>query len=110
MNGGTLEVRFSAPRENIIRVSVTHFKGAVQPGPCFETFEEPVRPEITITDECACLRSGSLTVSAVRAEGRWLVEFTCADGRKLTSSGYHGRARALLEEAGPSSLQKHGKS
>ena len=110
LNTGTLEVRFSAPRKNIIRVGVTHFAGAVDRGPHFETAEEPVSPEIVITEDCASLRSGDLTVRALRQVGAWQVDFLGRDGKKLTSSGYHGMARALLEEEGPVSLQKRGKS
>ena len=110
LDGGALEVRFSAPRENIIRVRIVHFDGAVDPGPRFETFEEAFTPEITVAEDYASLRSGRLTVRALRQEGAWQVDFLDQDGRKLTSSGFRGMARALLEEEGPASLLKHGKS
>ena len=110
LDGGALEVRFSAPRENIIRVRIVHFDGAVDPGPRFETFEETFTPEITVAEDYASLRSGRLTVRALRQEGAWQVDFLDQDGRKLTSSGFRGMARALLEEEGPASLLKHGKS
>ena len=41
--GGALEVRFSAPRANIVRVRITHFAGAADPGPRFSTLEELCR-------------------------------------------------------------------
>lgn len=110
LDGGALQVRFSAPRENIIRVRIVHFDGAVDPGPRFETFEETFTPEITVAEDYASLRSGRLTVRALRQEGAWQVDFLDQDGRKLTSSGFRGMARALLEEEGPASLLKHGKS
>ena len=50
LDGGALQVRFSAPRENIIRVRIVHFDGAVDPGPRFETFEETFTPEITLAE------------------------------------------------------------
>mgnify|MGYP002624928906 CR=1 FL=1 len=110
LNSGTLEVRFSAPRKGIIRVSITHFAGAADHGPRFTTFEEETDPEIMITGDCASLRSGDLTVRALKTEGRWKVDFLGKDGKLLTSTGYHGMARALKEEDGPASLEKHGKS
>ena len=110
LNRGNLEIRFSAPRKNIVRVRVTHFAGAVDHGPHFETFEEDVLPEICITEEFASLRSGDLTVRVARGAGAWRVDFLGRDGKVLTSSGYHGMARALKEEDGPCSLEKHGKS
>ena len=108
--GGTLEVHFSSPRTNIIRVAVTHFAGAADPGPHFTTYEEKTSSEIAITEDYASLRSGDLTVRALRAQGRWQVDFLGKDGKVLTSSGFRAMARALREEDGPASLQKHGKS
>lgn len=110
LNSGTLEVRFSSPRRNIIRVRITHFAGAADRGPYFTTFPEDNTPEIAIAEDSASLTSGDLTVRALRAEGRWQVDFLGKDGKVLTSSGYHGMARALREEDGPASLEKHGKS
>lgn len=107
--GGTLEVRFSAPRKNIIRVSVTHFAGAADPGPWFQTREEPVSPEICLQEDFASLRSGDLTVRVPRT-GAWGVEFLGRDGCRLTGSGFRGMARALEEDGEPASIQRHGKS
>ena len=42
LNSATLDVTFSAPRENIIRVKISHFAGVRDKGPFFETFEEAV--------------------------------------------------------------------
>ena len=108
--GGALEVRFSAPRANIVRVRITHFAGAADPGPRFSTLEENFFPEICVTEYQATLCSGDLTVRVLRTEGRWQVDYLGRDGRILTSSGFRGMARALLEENGPASLEKHGKS
>ncbi|MCR4876601.1 MAG: alpha-xylosidase [Clostridiales bacterium] len=108
--GGALEVRFSAPRANIVRVRITHFAGAADPGPHFSTLEENFSPEIRVTEDQATLCSGDLTVRVLRTEGRWQVDYLDRDGRILTSSGFRGMARALLEEDGPASLEKHGKS
>ncbi|MBQ9212283.1 MAG: alpha-xylosidase [Clostridia bacterium] len=110
LNGAAFRVVLSAPRKNIIRVQVTHFAGEKDSGVHFETYEEDVTPEITLAAEAACLRSGNLTARVQIKEGQWQLDFLDAQGQILTSSGYHGMARALLEEDGPSSLQPHGKS
>lgn len=108
--GGTLEIHFSAPRKNIIRVQVIHFAGALDRGPHFETSPEAVSPEIRITEEEASLRSGDLTVRVPRGKGAWQVEFLGRDGKKLTASGFRGMGRALKLEDGPCSIERHGKS
>lgn len=110
LNGATLRITLSAPRENIIRVQVTHFAGEKDKGPHFETFTEENRPEIRIEKEEAAFRSGKLTATAVIREGEWRLDFTDPQGELLTSSGYHGMARALLEEEGPVSLERRGTS
>ncbi len=110
LNGPTLRITLSAPRENIIRVQVTHFAGEKDNGPHFETFEEENQPEIRIEKNQASFRSGKLTATAVIREGEWRLDFTDPQGELLTSSGYHGMARALLEEEGPVSLERRGVS
>ena len=110
LNLATLTVTLSAPRENIIRVSITHFAGAADQEPRFQLNETDTAPEIKILPEAASLRSGNLTARAIRREGVWRVDFLGPDGRKITSSGYHGMSRALLKEQGPCSLEPHGTS
>ena len=110
LNLAALQVTLSAPRPNVIRVKVTHFAGERKAGPHFETFDEPVKPEIRIGEDCATLRSGELTARVNRGDGAWQVDFLDPAGKKLTSSGYHAMCRALKKEDGPCSLEPHGKS
>lgn len=42
LNIGTLTIRLTSPRKDIIKVSVTHFDGAVYKGPFAAVQEEPV--------------------------------------------------------------------
>ena len=46
LDGGALTVTFTAPRENIIRVKITHFAGTKVKEPKLETFDEDVTPVI----------------------------------------------------------------
>ena len=108
LNGATLRVTLSAPRKNIIRVQVTHFAGKKDNGPHFETYPEKTQPAIQIGKEAAVFQNGDLTARALIREGEWRLDFLNAQGEVLTSSGYHGMGRALLEEDGPCSLERGG--
>ena len=108
LNSGNLTVTFTAPRENVIRVQVTHFAGAALKEPRFEINEEPVQPVMAEDGEYASFTSGSLTARVHKGEGGWQVDYV-ADGRVLTSSsGFRGMCHALKKEEGPCSLYPHG--
>ena len=98
LDGGTLDVTFTAPRENIIRVTVTHFAGKRDNAPHFETYEEPVNAVIEENDEMVSFTSGKLTARVQKGEN-WRVDYL-ADGRVLTSSAFRGMGRALDKDTG----------
>ncbi len=98
LDGGTLDVTFTAPRENIIRVTVTHFAGKRDNAPHFETYEEPVNAVIEENDEMVSFTSGKLTARVQKGEN-WRVDYV-ADGRVLTSSAFRGMGRALDKDTG----------
>ena len=98
LDGGTLDVTFTAPRENIIRVTVTHFAGKRDNAPHFETCEEPVNAVIEETGETVSFTSGKLTARVQKGEN-WRVDYV-ADGRVLTSSAFRGMGRALDKDTG----------
>ena len=99
MGGGTLDVTFTAPRENIIRVTVTHFAGKRDNAPHFETYEEPVNAVIEENDETVSFTSGKLTARVQKGEN-WRVDYVAEDGRVLTSSAFRGMGRALDKDTG----------
>lgn len=108
LNSGNLTVTFTAPRENVIRVQVTHFAGAALKEPRFEINEEPVQPVMAEDGAYASFTSGALTARVHKGEGGWQVDYL-ADGRVLTSSsGFRGMCHALKKEEGPCSLYPHG--
>ena len=99
MGGGTLNVTFTAPRENIIRVQVTHFAGVRPKEPRFETYEEDVQPEITETEKEVVFRSGRLSAHVSKSTEQWRVDYY--DGEKLlTSSEYHSMGHAKDKSTG----------
>lgn len=99
LDGGTLDVTFTAPRENIIRVTVTHFAGKRDNAPHFETYEEPVNAVIEENDETVSFTSGKLTARLQKGEN-WRVDYVAEDGRVLTSSAFRGMGRALDKDTG----------
>lgn len=99
LDGGTLDVTFTAPRENIIRVTVTHFAGKRDNAPHFETYEEPVNAVIEENDETVSFTSGKLTARVQKGEN-WRVDYVAEDGRMLTSSAFRGMGRALDKDTG----------
>lgn len=99
LDGGTLDVTFTAPRENIIRVTVTHFAGKRDNAPHFESYEEPVNAVIEENDEMVSFTSGKLTARVQKGEN-WRVDYVAEDGRVLTSSAFRGMGRALDKDTG----------
>ena len=99
LDGGTLDVTFTAPRENIIRVTVTHFAGKRDNAPHFETCEEPVNAVIEENDEMVSFTSGKLTARVQKGEN-WRGDYVAEGGRVLTSSAFRGMGRALDKDTG----------
>ena len=108
LDGGSLDIVFTAPRKNIIRVQVTHFAGTPRKDPKFTTYEENVTPEIREDDDYAYFTSGDLT-ARVSKGGNWAVDYMVGD-RILTTSGWRGMGRALKKDGTPCSLLPHGAS
>lgn len=99
LNQLLLTVRYSSPMENIIRVRISHFEGALDRGPHFELSEDPsFKPHIEI-DEAA--RKARLTAGALSVEletgGPWSAAFR-AGGRTLTRNGAKSAAYLLAGE------------
>lgn len=91
LDGGTLDVTFTAPRENIIRVTVTHFAGKRDNAPHFETCEEPVNAR-----HRGKRRDGFLHQRQADGPG--------TEGRKLAgglSGGWQGADQQRLPGHGP---------
>ena len=109
LDGGALDVTFTAPRRNVIRVKITHFAGANPNVPHFETYEEPVTPVIEENEHFVSFTSGELTARVLKADGAWQVDYMVGD-RVLTTSGFRAMGRALKREENFDSLAPHGTS
>ncbi len=84
LGGPNLEITFSSPREDVIRVSAVHFKGIPDRAPHFELYTSPVTPRITETDEELVFASGK--TRAVISKNDWTVRYYYGE-RLLTESG-----------------------
>ncbi len=100
LNSAALDVTFSSPMENVIRVKVTHFAGRALKAPRFETASVPCRPLIAEEEGAVSFTSGNLTARVMKGEGVWQVDFLGPDGSTVTSSCYHGMAHALDKDTG----------
>lgn len=99
LNEPVLEVTFTAPMEGVIRVQVTHFRGARPRLPAYALNRQPVCPEMWETDEACAFQSGDLTARISKAPSGWKVEYLGGE-TLLTTSGYHGMAHALHKPTG----------
>ena len=80
-----ITVSLTAPAPDVVRVSISHFAGALPRTPDFEIFAEPdFRPKI----DSRSLVSGALTARFASGDA-WGLEFH-AEGRRLTRSGWKG--------------------
>ena len=94
LGGPNLELKFSSPMPDVIKVSVCHYKGSCDCGPHFELAEDPdFVPEINDTKDYTELVSGNTSVRI--SKGQWGVEYYYG-GRHLTGGSY--RALSYIEE------------
>lgn len=92
LDGPTLDIRFSSPLEDVVRVQINHFSGVEDHGPVFQLNNASPAVSSEETDEFTTFSSGVLTARV--AKKGWGIEFV-AEGRTLTKSGE--RAMALME-------------
>lgn len=97
LDGPVLEVNFTTPMEGVIRVAVTHFRGGRPKTPCFGINESQVTPVIEENETHCTFQSGPLCARVNKQPNGWRVDYL-ADGKLLTTSGYHGMAHALNTE------------
>ncbi|MDR0635800.1 MAG: alpha-xylosidase [Treponema sp.] len=100
LGGVVLTIRYASPAQNVIRVRVSHFEGAINRGPHFELTPDPTfKPEIRVTDNEAALKAGDLTVHAGLGAA-WNTRF-CANGKVITKNESHSTGYMLDRAKGP---------
>ncbi|MBQ8088505.1 MAG: alpha-xylosidase, partial [Clostridia bacterium] len=100
LSDGALDVTFTAPMPNVIRVSITHFAGKALKAPKFEIYETQCHPIVSENEQYACFTSGNLTARVLKAVGEWQVDFLNERGELITSSSYRGMAHAFDKDTG----------
>jgi len=94
-----LTIKYSSPCDNVLRVTMSHFEGALKKGPFFDVKTgKNSSSKITINDKTASLKTGSLEVR-VNRDGPWKVEYS-GDNTLLTKSESKS-AGYMQEHEGP---------
>ncbi len=92
MNHPMLTIEISSPMNDVIKVSITHFKGTPNRGPEFEKHSQE-HVDISIEDSEEFLRytSGSTSVVIDKRENSWAMSYYSED-RLLTESSFRNQA------------------
>lgn len=81
VNGPLLTIELTAPRENIIGVKLTHFKGTKKKGPRFELVPDPAHtPVIQDGEDNLAFASGTLSATVDKRSNNWSIAFSRQDG------------------------------
>lgn len=97
LDGALFSITLSSPLPNVVRVQFQHFVGGQQKGPHFQVKQPSDSSEVEIEDtkEKLILRSGQLTVQAVK--DRFELEFFAGE-RRLTGSRYKSLGYITMAE------------
>ncbi len=87
LGGVMLNVYYSSPMENVIKVRVTHFEGIKDNGPAFSVKDTTgFDPEINIEEKETVIKAGALSAH-IQMENGWNVTWQ-ADGKTLTKNEF----------------------
>jgi alpha-D-xyloside xylohydrolase len=92
LDGPTLDVHFSSPQDDVIRVQIAHFRGESESGPHFPILETSPKISVEENEDAFVFQSGKLAARVSKTG--WNMSFE-AEGRVLTSSG--SRSLALCQ-------------
>jgi len=86
INARLFTIHFFSPQEKVIGVRIEHFQGGVDRSPKVEIHRDATfHPQIEITEDFACLKSGNLAVR-IQRKGPWRLDFL-RDGKVISGSG-----------------------
>lgn len=91
LNTPMLTVKLSSPMEDVIKVSVVHFAGALYQGPFVAVNETNPYIEITEDDNEIVYQSGALRAVVNKQPSSWSIIFYDGD-RRLTDTGFRNMA------------------
>ncbi|MCL2264690.1 MAG: alpha-xylosidase [Treponema sp.] len=100
LNAQLLTIRYSSPMQNIIKVRISHFDGAVDNRPRFPLeSEQGFKPSVNITEKEASLQSGKLSVT-VGIKQNWNPVFK-GDGKPITKNLFRSTGYMIKKGHGP---------
>lgn len=99
LNTPMLTIKLSSPMEDVIKVSIVHFAGALYQGPFVAVNETNPYIEITEDDNEIMYRSGSLKAVINKEPSSWGIVFYDGD-RRLTDTGFRNMAHMNNHENG----------
>jgi len=92
-----LEVNFSSPMKDVIRVQIHHFKGGKERGPHFEVYKDDQHKiDIKDEEEFAALNTGDLTVKINKKDG-WALTYEYK-GERITGSGHKSIGHIISQD------------
>ena len=105
LNGGTITIEFTAPRNDIIEVHAYHFKGAVPKGPAFSINRTKADVRIEETDKELVFASGDTSVRITKHPASFAMRFyyketllTQSLDKALGYAVYKGKTPYMKEE------------
>ena len=91
LNLGMLTIRITSPMEDVLKISVSHFEGAEDPGPFTAIEECDPRVNIVESEENIIFQTGSTKAVVDKRPDSWGIRFLDGD-RELTSTGLKNMA------------------
>lgn len=101
VNIPSMTVTLTSPMENVIKVSLVHFKGYPYEGPFFEV--QDMNPAVSITEDETYIyyKSGNMTARICKMANSWKIEYYDGD-RYLTETSYRNMAHMQNTNTGKS--------
>ncbi len=99
LNLGMLTIYLSSPMEDVIKVSVRHFEGAVYKGPFAEIQETNPQVHIEETENEVIYQSGHTKAVIDKRPSSWGIRFLDGD-RELTETSYRNMAHMKNNDTG----------
>lgn len=99
LNLGMLTIRITSPMEDVLKISVSHFEGAADPGPFTGIEEYDPRVSIVESEEHIIFQTGSTKAVVDKRPDSWGIRFLDGD-RELTSTGLKNMAYMKNQDNG----------
>jgi alpha-D-xyloside xylohydrolase len=99
LNLGMLTIRITSPMEDVLKISISHFEGAANPGPSIVIEECNPKVSIVESEETIIFQTGNTKAVVDKRPDSWGIRFLDGD-RELTSTGLKNMAYMKNQENG----------